>query len=106
MRRLLFSVLVAASVALAPPAAAQLTGEIRAEYIRTALKACFPIQRAMSANNNIADDRIHKYCQCAAAYFADRVSDDDMRRLGTGELKLSNFEALYMGASFYCRGQV
>lgn len=106
MRRLLFSVLVAASVALAPPATAQLTGEIRKEYISVALKSCFPFQRAMSANNNIADERIHKYCQCAATYIADRVSDDDMRRLGAGEIKLSKFDALYNGASLYCRGQV
>ena len=91
-------------IASAPPAFSRLTGDYRANFVNSALQACFNAQRSSSVNKQFSDEDIYNYCKCNAYYMADYYNESFLRGVEKGEQKLN--PAVNEWAGKYCASHI
>jgi hypothetical protein len=93
--------LIAATLIFHLNANAQLTGEIRNNFLSSMQSSCFNTQRQGSPNANISDSMIKQYCRCSSIYVADLLNNALLRDVESGKVKPnSSWNQL---AADYCR---
>ena len=80
---------------------AQLTGEIRNNFLSSMQKSCYSTQRQGSPNTNVNDSMLKQYCRCSSIYVADLLNNALLRDVESGIIKPnSTWNQL---AADYCR---
>jgi len=57
---------------------AQITGDLRTSFTAAFRNACVQRQRSEPAKHPLNDNLLGQYCACNAAFYADRVTEDDL----------------------------
>jgi hypothetical protein len=80
---------------------AQLTGEIRNNFLSSMQSSCYNSQRQGSPNANVSDSMIKQYCKCSSIYVADLLNNALLRDVEAGKTKPN--AAWNQLAADYCR---
>lgn len=64
---------------------AQLTGEIRGNFVRAFNDSCYSSQRQASENNSLSDVDLKKFCGCSSEYIANQMSNSLVASIEKGE---------------------
>lgn len=88
-KRLLIGLAVLAAVAFAASIVGfslsgggqPLSGQTRADFMRSAIEACTALQKASPGNQGVEQARIDRFCGCYADALVKRVSTADLDRL-------------------------
>jgi len=87
------------------PAQAQIDGPLRDNFTQSFKVSCLKAQRDNPANRGVTDNLLGQYCACNAAYFAERVTPDQLSlsALAASKGQTPSWFADYSGAaSSYC----
>jgi hypothetical protein len=57
---------------------AQITGDLRTSFTTAFKNACVQRQRSEPNKHRLNDNLLGQYCACNAAFYADRVTEDDL----------------------------
>jgi len=57
---------------------AQISGDLRTSFTTAFRNACVQRQRSEPAAHPLNDNLLGQYCACNAAFYADRVTEDDL----------------------------
>lgn len=80
---------------------AQLTGEIRNNFLSSMQQSCYVTQRQGTPNLNVSDSMIRQYCKCSSIYVADLLNNTLLRDVESGKVKPN--AAWNQLAAEYCR---
>ena len=70
---------------------AQLTGNMRQQFLEGSVKTCYKTQRAGTINQGISDNVLMKYCKCSMTYLADMLNNYLLLDIDNGNLKLNPY---------------
>jgi len=81
---------------------AQLTGEIRRNFVDSALQSCYNNQRSSKINAKISDQLIYDYCKCIAIYSANVYTNQLIKDMESGKRAISGISEIANSAGNYC----
>lgn len=85
---------------------AQLTGEIRKNFINSTLQSCYNNQRSSKINEKISDQSIYDYCKCIAVYTSDLYTNKILSDIESGKRSISGISEIANLAGNYCAKKV
>jgi len=81
---------------------AQLTGQIKNNFVKATQEACFKVQRAGNFNNQQSDATLQQWCRCTTAYLSDSLTNQVINEIEQGKRSLSGIPQLNNLAATYC----
>jgi hypothetical protein len=94
------------SMLIANNAYAQLTGEIRRNFVDSTLQSCYNNQRSSKINAKISDQLIYDYCKCIAIYSANVYTNQIIKDVESGKRAMSGISEIANLAGNYCAKQL
>jgi len=82
---------------------AELTGNIKVEYIKSAYESCYKSQKSMEDNKKISDTILKKYCKCSSEYSSKNITNKQLTDVETGKREMSILTNLALLTSQYCK---
>lgn len=93
--------LVILSIAISQHTNAELNGEIKHNFINSARKSCYDVQRQASGNINIPNKTLKQYCQCYAEYISNMLNNQLVIEMENGNIPMNPSLPNLAGA--YCK---
>ena len=81
---------------------AQLTGDVRKNFIASGFDACYKSQKSSSGNKNVPEITIRKYCGCMAIYTANVLTNQIIKDVESGKQDGSVFNKISALSGKYC----
>ena len=81
---------------------AQLTGQIRKDFVDSALQSCYDNQRSSKINAKINDKLIYDYCKCIAIYSANVYTNQIIKDVESGKRAMGGISEIANAAGNYC----
>ena len=85
---------------------AQLTGEVRKNFINSTLQACYNNQRSSKVNAKVSDKLIYDYCLCISNYTANVYTNQIVKDIESGKREMGGISEVANMAGNYCSKQL
>ena len=72
-------------------ALAELTGQLREEFMANAVESCFSTQVRNPINRDVPRSVVMDYCECTSEYFADYYTEQTLKDIADGYAKFNSY---------------
>lgn len=84
-------------------ASAEMTGNVRHNFVSSFSRSCFEHQRSAPANRQVTDSLLREYCACSSEIVARRMSNDEVIRIEAGKQNPDKFIAAINESAKHCQ---